>query len=319
MPADLILARVGTTLRGKYVLDRVIGTGAMGAVYAATHRNGMRVAIKILHPEMSKVAEVRRRFIREGYIANRVSHPGVVRILDDDVDDEGVAFLVMELLEGCTLDSEHQASGGRMAPERVGDVVSRLLDVLAAIHAEAIVHRDIKPENVFLTNPNPARSADGVDVVKVLDLGIARLVESRGVTKAGVLMGTPGFVAPEQALGNVAEIDGRSDLFSVGAMMFWLLTGELVHPGETAMEQMVLAASKPVRPLLDVWPEAPPAFANVVDVALAFEKEKRWADAAQMKLALDRSVATFVRTPPKAVLTAPEASLPFMLSTRRKT
>src|SRR4029077_1346457 len=115
-------------------------------------------------PETSRNDELRRRFVREGYIANRVSHPGVVRILDDDVDDEGAWFLVMEMLEGETLDAELQASSGRLSPARVGDVVQRLLDVLAAIHAEAVVHRDIKPENVFITREG---------VVKVLDLGIA--------------------------------------------------------------------------------------------------------------------------------------------------
>src|SRR5207248_569413 len=125
-------------------------------------------------------------------------------------------------------------------------VVVRLLDVLAAIHAEGIVHRDVKPENVFLTEGGG---------LKVLDLGIARVLESRTQTKLGILMGTPGFVAPEQALGNAPAIDARTDLFSVGALMFALLTGEVIHPGATAMEQMVLAASKPARALRTVMPD----------------------------------------------------------------
>jgi eukaryotic-like serine/threonine-protein kinase len=297
--------RLGTTLRGKYVLERVLGVGAMGAVYAATHRNGMHVAIKVLHPAMSQVEDIRRRFVREGYIANRVSHPGVVRILDDDVDEEGTAFLVMELLEGRTLDSEWEASGGRLSPARVTNVITRLLDVLGAIHAEGIVHRDIKPENVFLTTS---------DAVKILDLGIARVVESRTATKVGVLMGTPGFVAPEQALGNAPAIDARTDVFSVGALMFALLTGEVIHPGETAMEQRVLAASKQARSLRDVWQQAPPALANVVDVALAFDKTRRWNSAEAMKLALEQA-ATSAGPPhrPVAVQVEAETSIPFLL------
>jgi serine/threonine-protein kinase len=295
--------RIGTTLRDKYRLDRVLGVGAMAAVYAATHRNGMRVAIKLLHPEMSRNADIRRRFVREGTIANRVNHPGVVRIVDDDVDDADHAFLVMELLEGRTLDAEWEAAGGKLAPERVGELVLRLLDVLVAIHGEGIVHRDIKPDNVFLTQ-------DGG--LKVLDLGIARILESRTVTKVGVLMGTPGFVAPEQALGDAPRIDARTDLFSVGAMMFALLTGEVIHPGETAMAQMVLAASQQARSVLDVSSEVPPALANVIDVALSFDKTKRWESAAQMKTAIEGSLA--IR--PKAVLVEPETSVPFLL--RRK-
>ncbi len=278
----------------------MLGVGAMGAVFAATHRNGMRVAIKLLHDEMSKNEDIRRRFVREGYIANRVKHPGVVRIIDDDVDEQGTAFLVMELLEGRTLDAEWEQAGYRLAPERVAQVVVRLLDVIAAIHAEGIVHRDIKPDNVFLTS-------DGG--LKVLDLGIARVVESRTQTKVGILMGTPGFVAPEQALGNAPAIDARTDLFAVGAVMFALLIGDVIHPAATAMEQMVLAASKQARSLRTVWPEAPEALANVVDTALAFDKTKRWASALDMKAALERASAAR----PKDVLMEPETSVPFLL------
>jgi len=299
MTDDHVQRRIGTTLRGKYLLEQVLGVGAMGAVFAATHRNGMRVAIKLLHPEFSCDEEIRRRFVREGYIANRVKHPGVVRIIDDDADDEGVAFLVMELLEGRTLDAEWEASG-RLPPDRVGHVVVRLLDVLAAIHAEGIVHRDIKPENVFLTNEGG---------LKVLDLGIARVVESRTQTKMGILMGTPGFVAPEQALGNAPAIDARTDVFSVGATMYGLLTGEVIHPGATAMDQMVAAASRQARPLREAWPEAPAELANVVDVALAFDKAKRWPGALEMKTALEQAMSMR----PTAATVDPETSVPFLL------
>ena len=309
MADEHVEARLGTTVRGKYTLEKVLGVGAMGAVFAATHRNGMRVAIKLLHAEMSSNEDVRHRFVREGYIANRVKHPGVVRILDDDVDEDGTAFLVMELLEGGTLDAEWEAAG-RLPPERVGDVAIRLLDVVAAIHAEGIVHRDLKPDNVFLTS-------DGQ--LKVLDLGIARVVESRTRTQMGILMGTPGFVAPEQALGNVDAIDARTDLFSVGALMFALLTGEVIHPAPTAMDQMVLAASKQARPLRAAWPEAPDALADVVDTALAFDRAKRWPSALDMKAALERAMSAGPRaaadppTRPTSTTVEPETSVPFLL------
>jgi serine/threonine-protein kinase len=277
----------------------VLGVGAMGAVFSATHRNGMRVAIKLLHPDMSRVEDVKRRFVREGYIANRVKHPGVVRIIDDDADEDGTPFLVMELLEGRTLDAEWEENV-RIAPERVAQIVVRLLDVVAAIHAEGIVHRDLKPENVFLTS-------DGG--LKVLDLGIARVVESRTQTKMGILMGTPGFVAPEQALGNAPAIDARTDLFSIGALMFAILTGEVIHPAPTGMEQMVLAASKQARSLRSVLPDASDALAHVVDTALAFDKAKRWASAGDMKTALEAAMSLR----PTATTVDPETSVPFLL------
>jgi serine/threonine protein kinase len=263
--------------------------GAMGAVFAATHRNGMRVAIKILHEELSKHADLRTRFLREGYIANRVKHPSLVRVLDDDVDDDGTTFLVMELLEGTTLEAEWEAAGHTMPLGRVIAIADAVLDVLGAIHAQGIVHRDVKPENVFFT-------ADGM---KLLDLGIARLGEST-TTASGQIMGTPEFVAPEQAGGLVREIDARTDLYSVGAMMLTLLTGSSVHEASTPMERMIFAATKQARSLRDIWPEAPPALVNVIDVALAFDKNRRWASAGEMRTALHNAASLAGDAPTRA-------------------
>lgn len=273
----------------------------MGAVYAATHRNGSSVAVKLLHSDHARDADVKRRFLREGYLANKVKHPGVVRILDDDVDDDGSAFLVMDLLDGRTLEAEFQAQGRHLTVPRVGQVTLSLLDILAAVHAEGIVHRDIKPENVFVTTRAE---------IMLLDLGIARLViESRSMTASGTMLGTPEFVAPEQAGGNVREVDGRTDLYSVGAVMFALLTGRYVHEGRTPMQTMLLAATQPARSIFDVWPDAPGGIANVIDVALSFEKTRRWPSALDMRTALARSVAQFDVTSPLAP-TAPAPPLP---------
>jgi serine/threonine-protein kinase len=265
------------------LLDGLLGLGATGAVYAATHRNGMRVAIKTLHAEHASVETLRQRFLREGYIANRVQHPSLVRVLDDDVDDDGTTFLVMELLEGTTLATEWLDAGRQLPLERVVAVLDALLDVLEAIHREGIVHRDIKPENVFITKAG----------LKLLDLGIARVMEAR-LTASGQLMGTPEFVAPEQAAGNVNEIDARTDLYAVGALAFTLLTGRVVHEARTSMEAMIFAATRPARSLFDVWPDAPPGLANVIDIALRFERTQRWASAEQMGIALRNSVASLL-------------------------
>src|SRR5689334_22273014 len=160
--------RVGNTLRDKWRLDRLIDVGGMAAVYAATHRNGNRVAIKVLHAEAGLVPGVRERFLKEGYVANRVGHAGAVRVLDDDVCEEGAVFLVMELLEGETLHARVARGGGRLPADDVLCIMDRVLDVLVAAHAVDVLHRDIKPPNIFITLAGE---------VKLLDFGIARLRE----------------------------------------------------------------------------------------------------------------------------------------------
>src|SRR5271165_470369 len=137
--------RVGTVLRGKYRLDRVLGVGGMAVVYKATHRNQAEFAIKMLHPELSFNEDVRTRFLREGYAANSVKHAGAVRVVDDDVAEDGAAFLVMELLDGVACDSLLAQQGGRLPLEAACAIGVELLDVLATAHTNGIVHRDIKP------------------------------------------------------------------------------------------------------------------------------------------------------------------------------
>ncbi|HEX4514580.1 MAG TPA: protein kinase, partial [Polyangiaceae bacterium] len=137
--------RVGMTLRGKWTLERLIGIGGMGAVYEARHRNGMRGAVKVLDVALSRTSDCRKRFLREGRVANEVSHTGAVRVLDDDEMEDGSAFLVMELLEGATLDQLAMESDGVLPPEKVLAYAAQVLDTLVAAHGRGIVHRDIKP------------------------------------------------------------------------------------------------------------------------------------------------------------------------------
>ncbi len=201
-------SRVGTVIKERWRLEAVLGIGGMATVYVAIHqRNRKRVAIKMLHAEMSADPQVTMRFTREGYVANTVRHPGAVSVIDDDTTEDGAPFLVMELLEGQTVDSLWEKSG-KLAPSDVLAITNQLLDVLAAAHAKGVLHRDLKPENLFLTK-------DGQ--LKVLDFGIARLRElaagqSPGATCAGSLLGTPAFMAPEQARAHWQEVDERTDL-----------------------------------------------------------------------------------------------------------
>lgn len=289
----LAAARVGQVLRGKWRLDGLLGVGGSACVYAATHRNGKRGAVKLLRPELATNDEVKRRFLREGYVANRIEHRGAVAVLDDDTAEDGSVFLVMELLEGQTLEDYARArTGGRISPSDAALVVDNLLDVLAAAHDKGIVHRDLKPENVFLTVQGE---------VKILDFGTARVNENSSVgrmTEVGHIMGTPAFMPPEQALGHNAEIDGRTDLWAVGAILYYVLSGKLVHSAETVNKVLLSAMTQQAPPLGSIVPEVPRELSEVVDRALMFQRDKRWSDARAMQRALRSARQSLPATSP---------------------
>jgi serine/threonine-protein kinase len=272
-------ARVGQRIRDKWRLDALLGVGGMAAVYAATHRNGKRVAMKILHREVALSDDARARFTREGYVANAVGHKGAVSVIDDDVTEDGAPYFTMDLLDGETLDQRVRRKG-RLGVEEVLAATFQLLDVLAAAHDKGIVHRDIKPENVFLTKDA---------AIKVLDFGIAHLHEQvstealSGATQDGHTMGTPSFMPPEQARGRWDEVDPRSDVWAVGATMFTLLTGRHVHEADTMNEVLLGAMSVPAKPIALYRPELPGAVSEVVDRALAFAMDDRWQSAKEMQ------------------------------------
>ncbi len=274
-------ARVGSVVCGKWRIERVLGVGGMAAVYAATHHNQNRVAIKMLHPGVAIDHDIKARFLREGYVANSVNHPGAVRVHDNDVTDDDVPFLVMELLEGESLEDRAARVGPVLPLPDVLQIAEQLLDVLAAAHAKGIIHRDVKPDNLLLTT-------DGR--LKVLDFGIARLREMAGQevrgTAAGSFMGTPAFMAPEQARGRWSEVDARSDIWAVGATMFILLTGHNVHEAETVNDQLVLAATTPAPSIAKLKPDLPVSVVELVDRALAFKQDERWPNAKAMQAAL---------------------------------
>jgi serine/threonine-protein kinase len=298
-------SRVGSTLAERWRLEVLLGEGGMGAVYAARHRNGKRVAIKILHPELARNATVRRRFQAEGYAANRVEHPGAVSVLDDGTTEDGVPFLVMELLEGTSV--ADRAAAGPLSVTTSVEICLSVLDVLAAAHERGVVHRDVKPENVFLTR-------DGRTML--LDFGIARLLEDdggRGITRSGVSLGTPAYMSPEQAAGRLDEIGPRSDLYSVGAMLFGLLAGRPPHVTSNVNEALVAAATKAAPPLASVFPDAPPEVAAAVDRALAFVIADRFPNARAMR----RALALAIGQAPPAEPSSNAATLPDPASSRR--
>lgn len=272
--------RVGRVLRDKWHLDEVIGTGGFSAVYAATHRNGKRVAIKILHPELSAIDTARSRFLREAYAVNAVEHPGMVSVVDDDVDDDGCVFLVMDLLEGETLEERRQRSGGSLDFDDVLMMADDVLDVLCAAHEKGVIHRDLKPENVFICKSGQ---------IKLLDFGVAKLRETphaKALTVNGIVIGTPAFMPPEQARGQWEQVDERSDLWSMAATMFTLLTGQLVHGQLSAHEALIASVSKPAPSLDDVAPGAPRSLVAFMARALAFDRANRFQSARDMQHAV---------------------------------
>ncbi|MCS6902177.1 MAG: serine/threonine-protein kinase [Myxococcales bacterium] len=267
-------ARVGQTLRGKWTLQRLLGVGGMAAVYAAVHRNGRRGAVKILHPHIAADPVLRARFLQEARVVNTIDHPGIVAVLDDD-EEEGSPFLVMELLEGRSL--EEAFRGVKQLPwEEVLRIAEGLLEALAAAHEAGVVHRDLKPDNVFLCQ-------DGR--VKILDFGIARVEEGVSMTQTGTTLGTPTYMAPEQAIGQKDQIGPATDVWAVGATMFTLLTGRYVHEGSTLNQVLVMAATRPAPPIgsLVVLPDS---IAALVDRSLAFDPSERFPNARAMLEAL---------------------------------
>jgi serine/threonine-protein kinase len=283
-PDELSQQRVGTVLNDKWTLERLVGIGGMAAVYAGLHRNGARAAIKVLHPSYARRPEIRERFLREGYAANRVNHSGVVKVLDDDIiesgPDEGGAFLVMELLEGQSVEDRLE-KGPPIAERELLAIMRAVLDVLDAAHKAGVVHRDLKPENLFLAH-DPEKP-DAKPRIKILDFGLARLAEGSNKTMAGVAIGTPSYMPPEQAAGRVFEVDHRSDLFALGASCFRILAGRTVHPADGALAICARMAKEPAPKLRSVAPNVSEETANVIDKALEFKREDRWQDAASMR------------------------------------
>ncbi|HEX8795827.1 MAG TPA: protein kinase [Polyangiaceae bacterium] len=267
--------RIGSTLRGKWTLEKLLGEGGMASVYVARHTIGRLDAIKILHPALAATPQLRARFEQEARVVNRFRHRGAVEVRDMDTTEDGAPFIVMELLEGETLSALARRTGGPLDVATVLQIADEVLDVLAAAHAQGIIHRDIKPDNLL-------RLADGH--IKVLDFGIARVREGLGEgmkTRTGTTLGTVAYMPPEQAKG--IDIDGRADVYAVGATMFRLLAGRRVHEADTEAERFVKVVSEPAPPLASAAPHASAQVCAVVDRALAFDRERRYADATTMQ------------------------------------
>lgn len=278
---------VNTVLDGQYQMEALLGKGGMGAVYRARHiLLGDRVAIKVLPPEVRNNAEWLRRFRREGQAARRFRHANAVTVYDLRTAADGTIYMVMEYVEGHTLDTAIKTRGRFPAAEAF-EILTPIMSVLDTAHSMGVVHRDLKPENIMI-----GKAENGPPVVKLLDLGIAKLREIAGdensgntaLTMAGQVLGTPYYMSPEQwgeipRDGNV-EIDGRADIYSLGLVFYEMILGRRCFSGNTLHElRREHVATRP-KPLHEVAPDVPRAFSEVIERATAKDRGDRQATAA---------------------------------------
>ncbi len=282
---------VGAVLGGRYLIERLIGEGGMGAVYQAEHMHmHKRLAVKVLHPEMGRLPEVVARFEREAMAAAHIEHPNVAAATDFGKLDDGSFFLVLEYVEGKSL--RDAADSGALALERALHIAQQMASALSRAHAIGIVHRDLKPENVMLV------ARDGVaDFVKILDFGIAKVpigelgVDTRSpghaLTQLGMVYGTPEYMAPEQALGQ--PVDGRADLYSLGVMLFEMVTGTRPYQHESKVTLLGMHVTAAIQRMRERAPnlEVPSSLEVIVRRLLAKEANDRFSDARELIAALE--------------------------------
>ncbi len=289
-------------LGGRYRLLDPLGRGGMGTVYAAIQEGlGRRVAVKLLDPRLAEDRDQLERFRREAEVVASLGHPNIVQVTDFQYPDEDnkQPFLVMELLRG-------ESFGACIAREialpygRVAFVASQVLSALTAAHRAGVVHRDIKPDNVFLLS-----DAAVPDTVKVLDFGIAKMsVEGQAkLTGTGAMLGTPAFMAPEQARGAV-DVDARADLYAVGAMMYQALTGKLPYEAPSVPALLFAIVESSPAPLHESRPDVPGELVAIVERAMAKDRNARFADAEEMRRALSPWSGLPASMPPPVSATA---------------
>lgn len=301
------LLRVLTELEGGWFLEELIGLGGSAAVYRGRRTaDGCVGAVKVMHSHLSLDATWLRRFRREIALLQQNPCSGVARVLEIG-PPSGAPFFVMELLLGQSLETARVASGGTLPVAEVLAHADSVLQVLSLLHGVGVVHRDLKPSNLFLTEPGE---------IKVLDFGIATARSNDpssglGHTTTVGILGTPAFMPPEQARGRWDLVDGRSDLWALGATLFTLLSGETVHLAETENERLGLAMSKQARSLRQLLPHLQPQVVRLVDRALAYDARDRFQSADEFRRSLKDALLNLELVPePLAHVTVRELPLP---------
>jgi serine/threonine protein kinase/predicted negative regulator of RcsB-dependent stress response len=315
---------VGALLAGRYHIKRLRGEGGMGRVYEAEHIEiGKRVAVKVLHPAYSRTPDLVERFRREARAASRIEHPNVVNVTDFGTTPEGSLFFVMEYIEGIELGLLIHREGP-LAINHALRITEQMCAALQAAHDAGVIHRDLKPENILLVGPASARTPSGhgvqsppegvaaaPDIVKVLDFGIAKSDEvddsprvGKRLTRPGVAMGTPEYMAPEQAAGHPA--DPRSDIYAVGSILYEMLTGVPPYDGDNVMEILHKKANEPPRPIVELRPDVPAPVVALVERTMARNPAQRPQSMAELARQI-HEVEVALSVTPAPVL----AALPF--------
>jgi serine/threonine protein kinase len=299
-------SRIGSVLAGKYKLEGLLGTGGMGAVYEALHLGVQkRFAIKVLRPEAFADEASRSRFTKEAQAAAKIEHPNVVSVFDVGETEDSAPFMVMEILRGRSLFDA--LDGGAFEVTRAVHVACEMLSALDCAHRVGIVHRDVKPANVFLVD-----EPDGSTSVKVLDFGVAKFTDASdeaSLTQSGAIVGTPLYMAPEQFLAD-REVDGRADVWAVGATLFQMLTDRPVHLTTSATAAAAKVVSEPAPLVRSIRPDVDEELSNIVAKALSIQRNLRFASAREMKEALERHSIGAGETVPGTLSTPPRASSP---------
>ncbi len=278
---------VGTTLNGTYLVERLLGEGGMGRVYSARHSRiaQKRVAVKVLHAEFAGREDVLARFQREAEAAAAISHPNVLAVLDIDVTPRGMPYLVCEYLEGVDL-ADHLKEVKRLDVVDALSITRQLCRGLGAAHARGVIHRDLKPPNVFLIG-DFSKGAPERLFAKLLDFGLSRFHTEgdQSLTKTGFIMGTPSYMAPEQARGQ--RVDHRADVYGLGTILYTVLTGRTPFDEESPQATILAVLnSDPPRPR-SLVPSIPPHLELVIERAMAKDPNDRYADMAEFERALE--------------------------------
>ncbi len=289
------LQLVGAVFNGRWRLSRLVGEGGMGAVYEAhgTRGEGVR-AIKVLHPEFITEEQILTRFVAEAQAVKTLTHPNVAQIFDNQRAEDGTPYLIMEFLQGAPVSSIMQP-GQPVPPEKAAGIMLGVLQALTMAHARGIVHRDLKPDNLFLVP-----DGRGNQVVKVLDFGIAKVMDAAGgmgsKTKTGVLLGTPGYMSPEQ-IRNSKGVDPRSDLWSVGIILYEMLTGREAFTAENEFQRLTMVLTQEVRGIAEVAPHLS-SWGGFFQRALSKDVARRFQSAQEMAQALAGMVTPAAPAPP---------------------
>ncbi|MCE9673140.1 protein kinase [Myxococcus stipitatus] len=300
---------LGTVLGGTYEISGVLGRGGMGTVFLAKHLRlpGKQVAIKVLRHDGSLGKEVFLRFRREAEIATRLGHPNIVEVLDFNSLEDGSPFLVMEHLRGMPL-SRRMRKGPRLTLQEVFSIARQMGSALQAAHQAGVVHRDIKPGNVFLVPTEVAGL--NVEHVKLLDFGISKIIDSQTVrTQDAILLGTPQYMAPEQALGKNTEVDSRTDIFCFGVLVYEMLARKLPFKDGGVLSELVYRiVYEPPEPLLEAAPDTPLHVVQAIEKALAKRPESRFGQVAEFVAALTGSPLRTATPSPDAPVSHPATS-----------